>query len=503
MEFKQNIEGVTLEIMTPEKAMRDVVDACTDCDCCRYIMDTNCLFFPEIYRLWDREMETGEKISSAELRHLADLCNYCALCPCPNIREDIIKAKTLFIDRDGLGPCIRTLEDVERVGRLCGALPWLTNFLLQNRVSGGLIRQSLGIHPKRKMPKIARQSFPSWARARKLHVKPEGPQKRKVAYFAGCSARHIFPELPKAVVSVLRHNDIEVYYPSQQCCGMPAMLEGDRTLTLAMAGRTVARLAEVVDDGYDIICSCPTCGYMLRQVLKEGAYYSAAYQELIGGDSASLKIPIEEKPGRGRNKAPSFIPSQLKAEFGGHHMTRRKLQIDGQGEQAAEFMLLDKSVYGNIMQDNGYFSAIDPLMRLKVSGHTHDLGEYLMALHASGEFNTGFNALSGRTLYYPPCHQREQEIGMPYLELLAMVPGMRTEALRSSFYCCGMAGIMGFKRDFHTASLHIGSRLIAKIKEIAPDRLVTDCLSCRLQFNQTTPCEVSHPIEVLLRAYGG
>jgi glycerol-3-phosphate dehydrogenase subunit C len=285
---------------------------------------------------------------------------------------------------------------------------------------------------------------------------------------------------------------------------MPAMLEGDRKLTLAMASRTVARLAEVVDDGYDIVCSCPTCGYMIRQVLKEGAYYSAAYQALVGGDSASLKVPIREKV-PGRKNAPSFIPSQLKAEFGGHHMTRRKLQVQGQaGEegQEAEFMVLDKSIYGNIMKDSGYFSSIDPLMRIKVSEHTHDLGEYLLALHHAGELDTGFSPLAGLSVYYPPCHQREQEIGTPYLDLLNLIPGMRNDVLQSSFYCCGMAGIMGFKRDFHAASLHIGSRLIAKIKEVNPDRLVTDCLSCRLQFNQTTSCEVVHPVEVLARSYG-
>ena len=90
---------------------------------------------------------------------------------------------------------------------------------------------------------------------------------------------------------------------------------------------------------------------------------------------------------------------------------------------------------------------------------------------------------------------------MPYLELLALVPGMLAESLQNTFYCCGMAGIMGYKQDFHTASLHIGSRLIGKIKEINPDRLVTDCLSCRLQFMQTTAYEIHHPAEILKEAY--
>ena len=47
----------------------------------------------------------------------------------------------------------------------------------------------------------------------------------------------------------------------------------------------------------------------------------------------------------------------------------------------------------------------------------------------------------------------------------------------------------------------MGSRLMAKIKRIDPDHLVTDCLSCRLQFNQMSPYPVQHPIETLSQAY--
>jgi glycerol-3-phosphate dehydrogenase subunit C len=34
-----------------------------------------------------------------------------------------------------------------------------------------------------------------------------------------------------------------------------------------------------------------------------------------------------------------------------------------------------------------------------------------------------------------------------------------------------------------------------------PEILVTDCLSCRLQFNQLLPHKVLHPVEILREAY--
>ena len=44
---------------------------------------------------------------------------------------------------------------------------------------------------------------------------------------------------------------------------------------------------------------------------------------------------------------------------------------------------------------------------------------------------------------------------------------------------------------------------MAKIKELDPAMLVTDCLSCRLQFKQLLPYKVYHPIEILKDANKG
>jgi glycerol-3-phosphate dehydrogenase subunit C len=104
-------------------------------------------------------------------------------------------------------------------------------------------------------------------------------------------------------------------------------------------------------------------------------------------------------------------------------------------------------------------------------------------------------------VYYPPCHLREQKIGTPYMELLTLIPGISIEPVEGVFHCCGIAGIMGFKQEFHEVSIAMGSRLMERIKAMGPQKLVTDCLSCRIQFNQLLPCEVSHPVEILREAY--
>jgi glycerol-3-phosphate dehydrogenase subunit C len=101
---------------------------------------------------------------------------------------------------------------------------------------------------------------------------------------------------------------------------------------------------------------------------------------------------------------------------------------------------------------------------------------------------------------YPPCHLRELEIGRPYLELMTEIAAIDLKAIDGSLDCCGMAGIMGFKKDFHETSIRLGRRLMEKIRNLDPRSIVTNCLSCRLQLQQVLPCEVYHPIEVLNKA---
>jgi glycerol-3-phosphate dehydrogenase subunit C len=453
----------------PERTARKIVMDCADCDCCRPIMDESCLFFPELYRLYDKETESGQRISAEDLQQLVEKCNFCALCPCPNIRADIMRAKTQFIERDGLKFGVRSVEDVERIGKICGALPRLSNRLLRSALAGRLIKEALGIHRDRNLPEFPEESFTAWVRKKGLSVKPAPSTGRRVAYFAGCTARYIFPEVARATVEVLVHNGISVYCLEQKCCGMPSFLEGDRDLTMKSLAYDLDLLSEAVRDGCDILCSCPTCSFMLRNLLAEGAYYSREYQESAGSDPKFIRVPAKPKPGGG---------------------PERKMEA------------FDKTIFQNILKDEGYFSSLDPMKRVAVAEKTCDVGEYLLQLHRSGDLKTDFTTVRGQAVYYPPCHQREQEFGQPYLELLGLIPEMKLEAIQGNLYCCGLAGVMGFKRDFHEASIELGSRLIGKIREMNPEILVTDCLSCRLQFKQLLPNEVVHPVEILWEAYG-
>jgi len=54
--------------MNLEETARQVRDACADCDVCRFLMDSSCLFFPDLYRLYDRELEASDMPAELRLR---------------------------------------------------------------------------------------------------------------------------------------------------------------------------------------------------------------------------------------------------------------------------------------------------------------------------------------------------------------------------------------------------------------------------------------------------
>ena len=219
------------------------------------------------------------------------------------------------------------------------------------------------------------------------------------------------------------------------------LLEGDRKLTLEFARFNVPRLAEAVEDGYDIVCSCPTCGFMLKNVLKVGAFrYSSEYQSLERErfDDGFWRVPVGDT-----------ISSS----------------IYGDGA----FIKVPKHFFEPMLRDEGYFSSISPKKRIMVAENTYDLGEYLRMLHERGELDTRLGPVSFRVTYYPPCHLREQrigreslvsipytpfvfpshlregKIGRPYQYLLDLIPGLSLDTIEGD-YCCGNAGIMGFKQ---------------------------------------------------------
>jgi len=445
-----------------ESLLRRQISKCRNCEACRDLVGAACTVFTEMFRLVDEERETGRPISVQELRRMVALCHLCGLCPCTDARTAILDAKTEFAAQFGLDFRIRAMADVDLLGKAAGAAPRLSNLLLQGEWTGNFVKSVAGVHEDRKLPLIPQARFSAWMAKRKK--RQGGGSKRRVAYFVGCTARHFFPEAAKAAVRVMERHGCKVFVPEQRCCGMPPLLEGDKRKAVSLARFNVERLSVAVEEGCDVVCSCPTCGYLFKRLLVVGLEGRAAMEKAADG---ALNVPVA---------------GGLVGAFSG----------------IREIKVPRKAIEG-ILQDIGYFRGIDAEKRLRLSRNTYDLGEYLYKQCSAGDTTDELGPVHGRAAYFAPCHLREQKIGAPYLDLMRPIPGLKVERIRGT-YCCGNAGIVGFKKRSHHLSVRTGSPLMARIRQINPDLILTDCLSCRMQFQQLTRFRVLHPIEILERS---
>jgi glycerol-3-phosphate dehydrogenase subunit C len=131
----------------------------------------------------------------------------------------------------------------------------------------------------------------------------------------------------------------------------------------------------------------------------------------------------------------------------------------------------------------------------EVAQHVFDTFEFLRNLKESNGFNTQFKELSLKAAYFAPCHLRTLGMGLPALEILRRIPGLKIDNIEAD--CCGMGGTFGFRKEKYEISQEIGKDLKEAIDRLNPEIVLTDCEGCRMQIRHMTGLKVLHPIQIL------
>jgi glycerol-3-phosphate dehydrogenase subunit C len=131
----------------------------------------------------------------------------------------------------------------------------------------------------------------------------------------------------------------------------------------------------------------------------------------------------------------------------------------------------------------------------EVAKHIFDIFEFLRNLKESNGFNAHFNELPLKAAYFAPCHLRVLGIGLPALEILRLIPGLKIDNIEAD--CCGMGGTFGFKKEKYEISQEIGRDLAEAIDRLRPEIVLSDCEGCRMQIRHLTGLKVLHPIQIL------
>ena len=240
------------------------VEACSSCGACQAVCP--------VYRATRREeasarakirmagaLARGQLQANAAIRHMLSACLLCGRCAqaCPN-QVDARKAQeqARVLAGDGLQQKIVEAA-ISRPGRLDALIKALR---LALPGESGLLLRLTNLEGLNKLPKPAKTPF--------LHQIPEiiqGPVNApRVAFFVGCLANYLRPELAQKAVDLLARSYTVVVPPDQGCCGLMARSAGAQDTAAELNRRNQDALLKTGADM--VVTACSSCAYALQSL---------------------------------------------------------------------------------------------------------------------------------------------------------------------------------------------------------------------------------------------
>ena len=135
----------------------------------------------------------------------------------------------------------------------------------------------------------------------------------------------------------------------------------------------------------------------------------------------------------------------------------------------------------------------------KLAALVRDPSELLWEIRSEPRFNTDFQSTPGGPVaYHAPCHLRAQRVGFKGRDLLRKIPGVEPKL---TMECCGHDGTHAMKVEGFLASIKVGQKAFAGMKDAGAEVWATDCPLAALQFQQHAGKKPMHPMSILARAY--
>ena len=262
---------------------------CADCRLCVKF----CGSFPKLFEAIDEyctddkyaEVDT-KKLKHQDIDSVVDLCFQCKLCyiKCPYTPGDhdwaidfprlMARAKAQRVKKQGVPLRDRLLGTPDLVGRIGTAIADFANRANENSINRQLLHRTLGIHKDKKLPPFASKPFAAHFRTYRQKISSE-PVAR-IAFFSTCYVNYNQPEIGLDTLAVMEHNNVDVAFAYEQCCGMPLWHNGDMDGALKFAKQNVSRLIDHVTQGRTVVATVPTCSQMIR----------VEYPRMLGSDEA-------------------------------------------------------------------------------------------------------------------------------------------------------------------------------------------------------------------------
>ena len=264
------------------KELERVYDICHGCRRCFNL----CQAFPTLFDLIDENstMEVGG-VDKKDYWRVVDQCYLCDMCymtKCPYVPPHpwnvdfphlMLRAKAVKFKQGEVRARDKMITSTDAIGKLAG-IPVVVNFVNaanRSKPVRKVLDKVMGIHPDALLPPYHSDTFRRrWQGAAldPARAQATASTRGKVALFATCFGNYNEPTLPEDLAAVFAHNGIPVTIATEErCCGMPKLELGDLAAVAAAKEANIPVLAQLVDQGWDIVAPVPSCVLMFKQEL--------------------------------------------------------------------------------------------------------------------------------------------------------------------------------------------------------------------------------------------
>ena len=207
-------------------------------------------------------------ITSRRLYEALDLCLECKGCKAEcESGVDMAKLKYEFLDHyfkaNGLPLRNKIFGNIAKLSAWGSRLAPFSNWAAQSPPGKLIANTVLGIHPNRRMPVFARETFPRWFRSRRRDA-PTATHKDTVVLLNDTYMNYNYPDVGRAAVALLEAAGLKVELADAPCCGRPMISKGMLDAAAAHAVHNVALLHAYAGQGIPIIGCEPSCLLTLR-----------------------------------------------------------------------------------------------------------------------------------------------------------------------------------------------------------------------------------------------
>ena len=143
-----------------------------------------------------------------------------------------------------------------------------------------------------------------------------------------------------------------------------------------------------------------------------------------------------------------------------------------------------------------------------LSTSTYDVSEYVVDIAKREGLADGLRPIEGGVAVHLACHARAQNMGQKGAELLRLIPATEVQVIER---CSGHGGSWGCKKAFFEVALKVGRPVARQAAQSGKAYLSSECPLAgmhiaqgmeKLESEGAKPQLVTHPIELLARAYG-